>query len=66
MKTTMTKKDVYDIIVDFVETIENDDYAGVDHFYNFTSLDDPHYGEDYLEQKEKFFEILKKALDITV
>lgn len=66
MKTTMTKKDVYDIIVGFVETIENDDYAGVDYFYNFTSLDDPHYGEDYLEQKEKFFEILKKALDITV
>jgi len=66
MKTTMTKKDAYDIIVGLVETIENKDYAGVEYFYGFTSLDDPHYGEDYLEQREKFFEILRKALDITV
>lgn len=65
MKTAMTKKDVYDIIVGLVEAIEFDDYAGVDQFYTFTSLDDPHYGEDYFEQREKFFEILRKALDIT-
>ena len=62
----MTKKDVYNIIEDLVKMIENNDYAGVEHFYNFTSLDDPHYGKDYLEQREKFFEILKKALDITI
>ena len=66
MKTIMTKNDVYNIIVDLVEIIENNDYAGVERFYDFTSLDDPHYGEDYLEQREKFFGILKKALDITI
>ena len=60
----MTKKDVYNIIKDLVEMIEYHD-GGVEHFYDFTSLDDPHYGEDYLEQRDKFFEILKKALDIT-
>lgn len=53
----MTKSQVYEIIKDCIEWIEEYDVAGVEAFYG------ENY-ENYNENRKEFFEILKKALDI--
>lgn len=53
----MTKLQVYKIIKECIEWIEDYDVAGVEAFYG------ENY-ENYNENKKEFFEILKKALDI--
>lgn len=55
----MTKKEVYSIIEDLVDYTEYQN-GFVEQFYEVES-----YNEDYCEQKELFFKILKKALDIS-
>lgn len=58
----MTKTNVFNIIKELVHEIEQEN-GYVAQFYDFKDLNDSHYGKDYDEQKEKFFTILKEALD---
>lgn len=55
----MTKKEVYSIIEDLVDYAEYKNGC-IEQFYEVES-----YNEDYNGQKELFFKILKKALDIS-
>lgn len=55
----MTKNEVYAIVEDLVDYAEYKN-GYVEQFYEVES-----YNEDYNEQKELFFKILKKALDIS-
>ena len=61
----MTKWDVYEIIDDNFNYIERETTEGIDYFY--WDFDEKCYHFDdkdfYNKNKEKFFEILKKALD---
>ena len=53
----MTKPQVYKIVKECIEWIEDYEVAGVEAFY-----DDDY--KNYNENRKEFFEILKKALDI--
>ena len=55
----MTKNEIYTIIKDLVDYTEYKN-GYVEQFYEVES-----YNEDYNKQKELFFKILKKALDIS-
>ena len=53
----MTKPQVYKIVKECIEWIEDYEVAGVEAFY-----DDDY--ENYNDNRNEFFDILKKALDI--
>ena len=55
----MTKNEIYSIVEDLVDYAEYKN-GYVEQFYEVES-----YNEDYNEQKELFFRMLKKALDIS-
>jgi len=62
----MNKWDVYEIIDDNFNRIERETFGGIDIFYWDFDEDCYHYDDQdfYNKSKEKFFEILKDALDI--